>query len=76
MSAVSSTYSNVSRPLRARLPTKPKRTIVPAPPKPPTEMVIDFAPPMVLPKTLTVIPEPPTRQKRKVATKATEALQP
>ena len=67
---------NVSRALRVRMPTKPKKTIVPAPPQPPTELVTDFAPRLVLPQTSIVIAEPPTPPKRKAATKATEALQP
>ena len=36
MSVVSSLHSNVSRVLRVCMPTKPKKTIVPAPPQPPT----------------------------------------
>ena len=76
MSAVSSIHSNISRALRVRLPTTPKKTLVHSPPQPPTETVIDFAPPMTLPQTLIVIPEPPTQSKRKAATRATEALQP
>ena len=39
-------------------------------------MVTDFAPSMILPQTSIVIAEPPTRLKRKAATKATEASQP
>ena len=42
MSAVSSIHSNVSRALRARMPTKTKKTIVLAPPQSPTETVTDF----------------------------------
>ena len=38
-------------------------------------MVTDFAPPMVVPQTSIVIAEPPTRPKRKAASKTTEALQ-
>ena len=76
MSAVSSIHSNVSRALRVRMPTKPKKTIVPAPPQPPIETVTDFAAPMTLPQTSVVIAEPPTRPKRKAASRATEALQP
>ena len=75
MSAVSFMQSNVSKALRVRIPTKPKKTLVPAPPQPPTEIVIDSAPPMVLPKTSIVIAEPPTRPEREAATKATEAVQ-
>ena len=51
VSAVSSIHSNVTRALRVRMPVKPKKTVVPAPPKPPTESVTDFAPPMELPLT-------------------------
>ena len=76
MSAVLSIHSNVSRALRVRMPTKPKKTIVSAPPQPPTETVTDFAPPMTLPLTSFAIAEPPTRSKRKAASKATAALQP
>ena len=73
VSAVLSIHSNVYRALRVRM---PKKTIVPAPPQPPKEMVTDFAPPMVPPQTSIVIVVPPTRPKRKAATKATEVLQP
>ena len=76
MIAVSSIHSNVSRALRVSMPTKLKKTLVPAPPQLPTETVIDFATPVVLPQTSIVIAEPPTRPRRKAATKATEALQP
>ena len=76
MSAVSSIQSNVSRELRVRMPTKPKKTLVSAPPQPPTETVLDFAPPLALPQTAILIAEPPTRPKQKAAPKATEALQP
>ena len=54
----------------------PKRTVITAPPQPPTEDICDSAPPMELPLTAIVIAEPPTRPKRKAATKATAALQP
>ena len=76
VSAVSSIHSNVTRALRIRMPVKPKKTVVPVPPQPPTESVTDFAPPMELPLTSIVIAEPPTRPKRKAATKATESFQP
>ena len=76
MSAVSSMHSNVSRALRVRMPTKTKKTIVSAPPQPPTETMIKFKTPMTLPQTFIIIREPPTRPKRKAASKATEALQP
>ena len=75
-SAVSSIHSNVTRALRVRMPTKPKRTVVPAPPQPPTENISDFAPPMELPLTSIEIAKPPSRPKRKAATKASAALQP
>ena len=75
-SAVSSIHSNVTRALRVRMPTKPKRTVVPAPPGPPSENLCDFAPPMELPLKSIVIAEPPSRPKMKTATKATAALQP
>ena len=76
MSAVSPIHSNVSRALRVRMPTKPKKTMVPAPLQPPAEAVIDFAPPMVLQQTSILIAELPTRSKRKAATRATEAVLP
>ena len=75
MIAVSSIHSNVSRALRVRMPTKAKKIFVPVPPQQPTGTVIEFAPPMALPQTSIVIAEPPTRPKRKAATKAKEALQ-
>ena len=61
-SAVSSIHSNVTRALRVLMPTKPKRTVITAPPQPPTEDKCDLAPPMELPLTSIVIAEPPTRQ--------------
>ena len=75
-SAVSSIHSNVTRALRVRMPAKPKRTVVPAPPQPPSENLCEFEPPMLLPLTSIVVAEPPSRPKRKAATKATAALQP
>ena len=75
-SAVSSIHSNVTRALLVRMPVKTKRTLVPAPPQAPSEIVTEFVPPMELPLTSIVIAEPPSKQKRKAATKATEALQP
>ena len=75
-SAVSSIHSNVTRALRVRMRTKPKRRVITALPQPPTEDVCDFTSPMELPLTSIVITEPPTRRKRKAATKATAALQP
>ena len=75
-SAVSSNHSNVTRALKVRMPTKPKRTVITATPQPPTEDACDFAPLMELPLTWIVIAEPATRPKWKTATKATVALQP
>ena len=75
-SAVSSIHSNVTRALRVRMPTKTKRSVVPAPPQPPSEILSDFAPPMGLPLTSIVIVEPHSRPKRKAATKASAAIQP
>ena len=63
LSTVSSIHSNVSRALRVRMPAKPEKAFVPAPPQPPTETVINFAPPMALSQTSIVIAEPPTRPK-------------
>ena len=74
MSAVSSIHSNVSRALRVRMPTKPNKTIVPAPPQPPRETVTNFAPPMTLPQTSIVIAEPPTRPKTKGSFKRYRSL--
>ena len=76
MSAVSSIHSNATRALRVRMQVKPKKTLVPVPPQPPTESLVNLAPPIVLPHTSIVIAEPPTRPKRQAATKATESLQP
>ena len=76
LSCVSSIHSNVSRALQVRMPTKPKKKIVPAPPQPPIETVTDFAPPITFPQTSIVIAEPPIWTKRKAATKATTAIQP
>ena len=75
-SAVSSIHSNVTRALRVRMTTKPKKTVITAPLQPPTDVIGDFAPPMELPLTSIVIAEPPTRPKKKAATKAAAALQP
>ena len=60
MSCVSSIHFNVSRALRMRMPTKPKKTTVPASPQPTTETVTDFATSKTLPQTSIVIAEPPT----------------
>ena len=73
---VSSIHSNVTRALKVRMTTKPKQTVITAPPKQPVEVTCDFAPPMEMPLTSIVIAEPPTRPKRKAATKATAALKP
>ena len=74
ISAVSSIHLNVTRALRVRMPTKPKRTVITAPPKPPAEVTNDFAVPMEMPSM--EIAEPPSRPKRKAATKASAALKP
>ena len=74
ISAVSSIHSNVTRALRVRMPTKPKRTVITAPPKPPAEVTSDYAVPMDMPSTSIVIAEPPSRPKQKTATKASAAL--
>ena len=76
VSAVSLIHSNVTRALLLRMPVKSKKTLVPAPSQPPTEDLTELAPPMELPHTSTVIAEPPTRPKRKAATKATKSFQP
>ena len=76
ISAVSSIHSNVTRALRVRMPTKPKRTVTTAPPKPTAEVTSDFAVPMEMPASSIVIAEPPSRPKRKAATKASSALKP
>ena len=68
--------TTVTRALRVRTPVKPKRTLVPAPPHAPSEKVTEFASPKELPLKSIVIAEPPSRPKRKAATKATEAFQP
>ena len=76
VSTVSSIHSNVTRALRVRMPTKPKRQLSTAPPNQPTESSKDLAVPMELPTTSIVIAEPPSRPKRKAATKASVALIP
>ena len=76
VSTVSSIHSNVTRALRVRMPTKHKRQLSTAPPKQPTELSSDFAVPRELPTTSIVIAEPPSRPKRKAATKASVALIP
>ena len=76
VSTVSSKHSNVTRALRLRMPTKPKRTITTALLKQPTELTSNFAVPMEMPSTSFVIAEPPSRPKRKAATKTSAALIP
>ena len=76
VSTVSSIHSNVTRALRVRMPTKPKRSLSTAPPKQPTEKKSDFAVPMEMPSTSIVMVEPPSRPKRKAATKDSAALIP
>ena len=76
VSTVSSIHSNVTRALRVRMPTKPKRQQSTAPPNQPTESSNDLAVPMGLPTSSIVIAEPPSRPKRKAATKASVALLP
>ena len=73
VSTVSSIHSNVTRALRVRMPTKPKRTVTTAPQKQHTEITSDFAAPMEMPSTSIVIAEPPSRPKRKAATRASTA---
>ena len=51
------------------MPLKPKSTLVPAPPQAPCENVTEHASPKELPLTSIVIAEPPSRLKRKAATK-------
>ena len=76
ISAVSSIHSNATRVLRERMPTKPKRPVITAPPKPPAEVTSDFTVPMEMPSSSIVIAEHPSRPKRKAATKASAALKP
>ena len=57
------------------MPVKPKRTLVPAPSQAPSENVTELGSTKELPLTSIVISEPPSRPKRKAATKATEAFQ-
>ena len=75
-SCVSSIHSNASRALRMRLPTKPKKIVITAPPKPPSETTTDFALPITLPKTLIVILESLSRPKCKAAMRAPTTTQP
>ena len=76
ISTMSSIHSNVTRALRVRMPTKPKKQQTTAPPNQTTESNNDLAVPMGLPTSSIVIAEPPSRPKRKAATKASAALLP
>ena len=76
VSTVSSIHSNVTRALRVRISTKPKKQQTTAPPNQTTESNNDLAVPMGLPTSSIVIAEPPSRPKRKAATKASAALLP
>ena len=76
ISALSSIHSNVTRALRVRMPTKPKRTVTTEPSKPPAEVTSDFAVPMEMPSSSIEIAEPSSRPKRKAATKASAAMKP
>ena len=58
ISAVSSIHSNVTRALRVQMPSKPKRTVIAAPPKPPAELTSDFAVPLEMQSSSIVIAEP------------------
>ena len=55
VSTVSSIHSNVTRALRVRKPTKPKRSITTAPPKQPTQIRSNFAVPIEMPSTSIVL---------------------
>ena len=74
--AVFSIQSNVTRALHVQMPTKPKQTVITAPPKPPAEVTSDFAVPMGMPSSSIEIAEPPSRPKRKAATQASAAMKP
>ena len=76
VSTVSSFHSNVTRALRVRLPTKPKKQQTTAPPNQPTNSSNDLAVPMGLPTSSIVIAEPPSRPKKKAATKASVTVLP
>ena len=76
VSTVSSIHSNVTRALRVIMQTKPKKQQSTAPPNQPTNLNTDPAVPMGLPTSSIVIAEPPSRPKRKAATKASVALLP
>ena len=55
---------------------EPKKLVVTAPPKPPSEIATDFALPMKLPKISSVIAKPLSRPKRKAVMRATTTTQP
>ena len=76
VSTVSSIHSNVTRALRVRMPTKPKKQQTTAPRNQTTESNNDLAVPMELPTSSIIIAEPPSRTNRKAATKASAALIP
>ena len=76
VSTVSSIHSNVTRALRVRMPTKPKKQQTTAPPNQTTASNNDLAVPMELPTSSIVIAEPPSRPNRKAASKASAALLP
>ena len=76
VSTVSSIQSNVTRALRVRMPTKPRKQQSTARPNQPTNLSTDLTVPMGLPTSSIVIAEPPSRPKRKAATKASVALLP
>ena len=76
VSTVSSIHSNVTRALRVRMPTNPKKQQTTAPRNQTTESNNDPAVPMELPTSSIIIAEPPSRPKRKAATKASAALIP
>ena len=76
VSTVSFIHSNVTRALRVRMPTKPKKQQTTAPPNQTTASNNDLAVPKELPTSSIVIAEPPSRPKRKAASKASAALLP
>ena len=69
-------HSNVSRALRVRMPAKPKKIVVPAAPKQPSQTTTDFAPLLTLLLKELVIAEPPIRPKTKAAIRATPTTKP
>ena len=76
ISTVSSIHSNVTRALRVKMPIKPKRHVPLASPNQQPEQDIQFAAPINLPTSSFVIAEPPSRPKRKAASKASAILMP